>query len=32
MDRALDEAELPEDVTLLLRPFFHSVATFLRNA
>jgi hemoglobin len=32
MDRALDEAKLPEDATLLLREFFHSVATFLRNA
>jgi len=31
MDRALDEARLPEDVTLLLRDFFHSTATFLRN-
>ena len=32
MDRALDETKLPEDATLLLREFFHSVATFLRNA
>lgn len=32
MDRALDEAELPADVVDLLRPFFHGVATFLRNA
>jgi hemoglobin len=32
MDRALDEAKLPDDVTLFLREFFHSVATFLRNA
>jgi hemoglobin len=32
MDRALDEAKLPEDVTSQLREFFHSVATFLRNA
>jgi hemoglobin len=31
MDRALDETKLPEDATLLLREFFHSVATFLRN-
>ena len=31
MDRALDEVALPEDVTALLRDFFHSVATFLRN-
>jgi hemoglobin len=32
MDRALNEAALPDDVTSLLREFFHSVATFLRNA
>jgi hemoglobin len=32
MDRALDEARLPADVTSLLREFFHSTATFLRNA
>jgi hemoglobin len=32
MDRALDETQLPEDVTTQLREFFHSVATFLRNA
>jgi hemoglobin len=31
MDRALDEARLPEDVMALLREFFHSTATFLRN-
>jgi hemoglobin len=31
MDRALDEAKLPEEVTAALREFFHSVATFLRN-
>jgi hemoglobin len=31
MDRALDEARLPEDVTASLREFFHSTATFLRN-
>ena len=31
MDRALDETKLPEDATSLLREFFHSVATFLRN-
>jgi len=31
MDRALDAAKLPEDVTALLREFFHSTATFLRN-
>ena len=32
MDRALDETKLPESATTLLREFFHSVATFLRNA
>jgi hemoglobin len=32
MDRALDETKLPERATTLLREFFHSVATFLRNA
>ncbi len=32
MDNALDEAELPADVTVLLREFFHGTATFLRNA
>jgi hemoglobin len=31
MDRALDDAELPEEVTSLLREFFHSTATFLIN-
>ena len=31
MDRALDEAALPPDVTAVLRPFFAEVATFLRN-
>ena len=31
MDRALDEAALPPDVGALLRAFFHSTATFLRN-
>jgi hemoglobin len=31
MDRALDTARLPEDATALLREFFHSTATFLRN-
>ena len=31
MDRALDEAQLPEDVTVLLREFFHGVATFMIN-
>ena len=31
MDRALDEAQLPEDVIASLREFFHSTATFLRN-
>jgi hemoglobin len=32
MDRALDEAELPAEAVQVLRPFFHGVATFLRNA
>jgi hemoglobin len=31
MDRALDQAALPEDATLLLRQFFHHMATFLMN-
>jgi len=31
MDRALDQAELPTDVTSLLREFFHGVATFMIN-
>ena len=31
MDRALDEAALPPDVSAVLRGFFHSTATFLRN-
>jgi hemoglobin len=31
MDRALDEAALPEGVTSLLREFFAATATFLRN-
>jgi hemoglobin len=31
MDRALEEAELPEDAAEVLRTFFHSTATFLRN-
>ena len=31
MDRSLDESELPDGVTLQLREFFHSTATFLRN-
>ena len=31
MDRALDEVKFPDDVTLLLREFFHGVATGLRN-
>ena len=31
MDRALDEAALPEDASVVLREFFHSTATFLRN-
>lgn len=31
MDRALQEAHLPDEVTLLLREFFHGVATFMIN-
>jgi hemoglobin len=31
MDRALAEADLPEDAVEVLRAFFHSTATFLRN-
>jgi hemoglobin len=31
MDRALDEARLPEEATSLLRAFFHGVATFMIN-
>ena len=32
MDRALDQAGLPPEAVQVLRPFFHGVATFLRNA
>lgn len=32
MDRALDEAALPADVTQFLRHFFHEMATFLMNS
>jgi hemoglobin len=31
MDRALDDARLPEAATSLLREFFHSTATFMIN-
>lgn len=31
MDRALDEAALPEDATHVLRSFFHDTATFMMN-
>ena len=31
MDRALDEARLPDDATSLLREFLHSTATFMIN-
>ena len=31
MDRALEEAQLPDEVTMLLREFFHGVATFMIN-
>jgi hemoglobin len=32
MDRALDQAALPEDAANVLRQFFHHMATFLMNA
>lgn len=31
MDRALEEATLPDEATSLLREFFHGVATFMIN-
>ena len=31
MDRALDEAQVPEDTVAVLRDFFHSTATFMIN-
>jgi hemoglobin len=31
MSRALDEAQLPRDVDLALRPFFEGVATMMMN-
>jgi len=31
MDRALEGADLPDDAAEVLRAFFHSTATFLRN-
>jgi hypothetical protein len=31
MDRALDDAAFPDEVTSLLREFFHGVATFMIN-
>jgi len=31
MDRALDEVRLPDDVTRVLRAFFHNTATFMIN-
>jgi hemoglobin len=31
MDRALEQAQLPDEVTSLLREFFHGVATFMIN-
>ena len=31
MDRALADAQLPEDVTEVLREFFHATATFMIN-
>jgi hemoglobin len=32
MDRAIEEAAIPEEAAKPLRDFFHSTATFLRNA
>ncbi len=32
MDRALEEVQFPAPATAALRAFFHSTATFLRNA
>ena len=31
MDRALEDANLPDEATALLREFFHGVATFMIN-
>jgi hypothetical protein len=31
MNRALDEAKLPDEVTMLFREFFAGVATFMIN-
>jgi hemoglobin len=31
MERALEQAQLPPEATEVLREFFHSTATFLRN-
>jgi hemoglobin len=31
MERALDEARLPDDAAALLREFFHAMATFMIN-
>ena len=31
MDRALDQAQLPDEAVSLLREFFHGVATFMIN-
>jgi hypothetical protein len=31
MERALQETALPEEVTSLLREFFHATATFMIN-
>lgn len=31
MDQALEETQLPDEVTVLLREFFHGVATFMIN-
>jgi len=31
MDRALVEAEIPDDVVAVLQPFFHHMASFMIN-
>jgi hypothetical protein len=31
MDRALEHVQLPDDVTAVLREFFHGTATFMIN-